>query len=90
MSPTEVLVAVAIAIGLLGIIVPILPGTILVFGAELVWAIHTGGVTAWADFAVVAALLAAGTVAKYAVPGKRLKDAGIPGSTQWAGILLVS
>ena len=34
-----VLVALAIAIGLAGIIVPILPGGLLVFGAIAVWAI---------------------------------------------------
>ena len=37
-------------------------------------------------FAVAAALLVLGTVVKYAVPGKRLKDAGIPASTQWTGV----
>jgi hypothetical protein len=30
----------------------------------------------------------AGTVVKYAVPGRRLQVAGIPASTQWFGVLL--
>jgi uncharacterized protein YqgC (DUF456 family) len=87
---TDVLVALAILVGLVGILVPILPGTVLILGAVLVWAALTGGSTAWAVFAVVAALLVVGTVVKYAVPGKRLKDAGIPASTQWTGVALAA
>jgi hypothetical protein len=32
--------------------------------------------------------LVAGTIVKYAVPGRQLKDAGIPASTQWTGVAL--
>ncbi len=85
MSLTEVLVAVAIAVGLAGVLVPILPGSALVLAAILVWAIEVGVGAAWAVFAVAAVLLVIGTVVKYAVPGKRLKTAGIPASTQWLG-----
>ena len=46
MSATEILVAVLIAVGIAGIIVPVLPGTILVLGAILVWAIEVGTATA--------------------------------------------
>ncbi|MDI6908625.1 DUF456 domain-containing protein [Nocardioides sp.] len=88
MSPTEVLVALAIAVGLVGILVPVLPGSILVVGAVLVWAGITGGPTAWVVFAVATTLIAAGTVVKYLVPGRRLQDAGIPASTQWIGVAL--
>lgn len=88
MSVTEVLVAVVIAVGLAGILVPVLPGSVLVLAGVLVWALDVGGSVAWVVFAVVTVLLAAGTVVKYAVPGKRLKTAGIPASTQWAGAAL--
>ena len=85
MSPVEVLVALAIAVGLVGILVPVLPGSILVLGAVLVWAWNVGGATAWAVFAVAAVILVAGGVVKYLVPNRRLKDAGVPASTQWIG-----
>ena len=85
MSGVEVLVALAIAVGLVGILVPVLPGSILVLGAVLVWAWYVGGATAWAVFAVVAVLLVAGGVVKYLVPGRRLKEVGGPASTQWIG-----
>ena len=81
----EVLVALAIAVGLAGILVPILPGSILILGGVLVWAVDVGGTTAWAVFAVVAAILVVGGVVKYLVPNRRLKSVGVPSSTQWAG-----
>lgn len=88
MTATEVLVAAAIVVGLVGVVVPVLPGGALVGLAILVWAVDTGGATAWLVLAVAAALLLAGGVVKYVVPGRRLKDAGIPTSTQWVGAAL--
>ena len=88
MSGVEVLVALAIAVGLVGILVPILPGSVLVLAAILVWAWEVGGSTAWGVFGVAAAVLVAGGVVKFLVPNRRLKDAGIPGSTQWVGAAL--
>jgi uncharacterized protein YqgC (DUF456 family) len=87
-SPTEILVAVAIAVGIAGIIVPVLPGTILVLGAILVWALEIGTSTGWLVFAVCTTLLVAGSVVKYLVPGRRLKAAGVPNRTLLAGAVL--
>jgi uncharacterized protein len=87
-SPTEVLVALAILVGLVGVIVPILPGLVLVLGAILVWTISEGSATAWSVFAVAAVLVVAGSVVKYAVPNRRLKTTGIPSSTTWFGVAL--
>ena len=88
MSPTEILIAVLIAVGIAGIIVPVLPGTILVLGAVLVWALEIGTTTAWVVFALATTLLAAGTVVKYLVPGRRLKASGVPNRTLLVGALL--
>ncbi len=88
MSLTEVVVGIAIAVGLIGIVVPVLPGSVLILLAILVWATELGSGTGWAVFAVAAALLLIGAIVKYAVPGRRLKDAGIPASTQWTGVAL--
>ncbi len=81
-----VLVGLAILVGLVGILVPILPGGVLILLAVLVWAIDVGSATAWTVFAVAALVLVAGTVVKYAVPGRRLKASGIPSSTTWFGV----
>jgi uncharacterized protein len=87
-SGVEIVVALAIAVGLATTVVPILPGTLIVGGALLLWASATGGTTAWLVFAVAVGLLMAGAVVKYLVPGRRLKEAGIPVSTQLAGLVL--
>lgn len=86
MSGLEILCALVVALGLIGILVPILPGSVLILGAVVVWALATGGALAWTTTGVVAAVLVAGGVVKYLVPGRRLQVAGIPASTQWAGV----
>jgi len=84
-SGVEFLVALAIAVGLAGILVPVLPGSVLILGAVLVWALDVRGATAWAVFGVVTVILVVGGVVKYLVPNRRLKSIGVPSSTQWFG-----
>ncbi len=69
MTELEFLVALAIAVGLVGVILPVLPGSLLVLGAVLVWAWDVGSTTSWVVFAVAAAFIALGSVVKYVVPG---------------------
>lgn len=88
MSATEVLLALVIAVGIIGIVVPVLPGSLLVVGAILVWAMEEGSSRAWTVFAVATTLVVCGTVVKYLVPGRRLKSSGVPGSTLAAGAAL--
>lgn len=88
MTGVEVLVALAIAVGVVGVVVPVLPGALLVLGAVLVWAWDVGTATGWTVFAVATTFLALGSIVKYVVPGRRLKDAGIPGSTLVLGSVL--
>ena len=85
MSGLEYAVALAIAIGVVGVIVPLLPGSLLVLGAILVWAWDIGSPTGWAVLAVATLVIALGSVVKYVVPGRRLKDNGIPNSTLFLG-----
>jgi uncharacterized protein len=59
-----------------------------VLGAVLVWALYVGTGTAWAVFAASALVIVLGSVVKYAVPGRRLKEVGIPGSTLVLGAVL--
>ena len=88
MSATEFLVAVLLVVGLAGIVVPIIPGLLLILGGLLLWAIDLNTSTGWLVFAVAAAFLAVGTVVKYVVPGRHLKSAGVPRSTLVFGGLL--
>jgi uncharacterized protein YqgC (DUF456 family) len=87
-NATEVLVGLAVLVGVLGVIVPVLPGSLLILVAVLVWAVQDGSGTAWTVFSVTVVLLALGTVVKYAVPGRSLKAAGVPNRTLLTGGLL--
>ncbi|ASR04825.1 DUF456 domain-containing protein [Gordonia rubripertincta] len=83
----ELLVAAVIFVGLIGIVVPILPGTLLIAGALLVWAIVVGG-WAWSVFAAAMLALVVGEVIKYLVAGKSLRTDGIPNRTVVVGGLV--
>ena len=84
----DLAVAVAIAVGLVGILVPILPGSILVAAAVIVWAIAEHSTAGWVVAALAAALLAGGTALKWLLPHRRLAGSGVPASTQLLGAVL--
>jgi uncharacterized protein YqgC (DUF456 family) len=87
-SGLEVLVALAIAVGLVGVLVPVLPGSLLVGVAVLVWAAQKAEPTGWVLAVLALVLLATGTIVKYLVPGRRLQRAGVPASTLVLGGVL--
>jgi uncharacterized protein YqgC (DUF456 family) len=87
-SPLEACLALVILVGIVGVLVPVLPGSALVVGAVLAWALVQGGGTAWTVLVVAVAFVAAGTVVKYVVPGRRLRQAGVPWSSTALGGLL--
>ena len=84
----DALTGLVIALGLVGIVAMVLPGTMLILGALLVWAALVGETAGWVTFAVAATFLVLGQIVKYVVPGRRMKDVGVPGSTLLAGSLL--
>lgn len=73
-----VLVALAYVVGLCGIVLPVLPGTITIIIATLIWAIVMGGWTSWLAFAIVAVLGIAGMTASYLLTGRRLQRHKVP------------
>jgi uncharacterized protein YqgC (DUF456 family) len=84
-----VLCGAAILIGILGVIVPILPGLILCWAGVLAWAIFSDrGWGKWLVFAIVTLIALLGTVIKYAWPGRNLKRNGVPNLTLFFGGVL--
>jgi hypothetical protein len=83
MSTTGLLlVALAMAVGVVGTVVPGLPGLPIAWAAVLVWVLaDDGGAAHWAVLAVVTALLAVGIVAKYVLSSRRMRERGAPRST---------
>src|SRR5919107_1533036 len=88
MTLTDVLVGLAILVGLVGIVVPVLPGSVLILAAILIWALEVATGTGWAVFAIAATMLVLGGIVKYAVPGRRLQAVGVPNRSLIAGGLL--
>jgi len=87
-STLTVLAGLIIVIGLAGIVVPFLPGLPLVWGGVLLWALGRHDAAGWLTLAVATGLLALGTIAKYLLPGRRLREAGVPGASLVAGGVL--
>ncbi len=88
MTFLELLVGLTIAVGLVGVVVPVLPGSALILAAVVVWAAADGSTAAWLFASTAVVFLAVGTIVKYLVPGRRLKEAGVPMSSLAAGAVL--
>jgi uncharacterized protein len=84
MTGTAIACGLLVVVGLFGIVVPVLPGTLLVALGIFVWASERGTAESWSTFAVAAAFLVVGAVVKYVVPGRRLK-AAVPTRTLVVG-----
>jgi uncharacterized protein YqgC (DUF456 family) len=81
----EVVVGLVIAVGLVGVLVPVLPGLLLVWGAVALWSVEESSTAGWVVLGVVTALFVGGTVVKYVVPGRRLRQAGVPWTSSAVG-----
>lgn len=82
------LVGLAIAVGIVGVVVPVLPGALLVWAAIAVWAIAVGSTTAWAVLAAVSVVIGGSQVLKLLLPGRQLRNAGVPRRSIVIGLLL--
>ena len=80
--------AVLIVIGMVGIVIPVIPGLLLCLAGVFVWAFDTQTTLGWSVFGVCAALYLAGLALQYAVPGRRMREAGVRRSTLVLAVLL--
>ena len=81
--------AVVLAAGVLGVLVPVLPGLVLCWLGVLLWALlGDAGSGRWAVLGFATVIAAAGTVVKYLWPGQRLKATGVPTASLAAGGVL--
>ena len=84
----DVLVGIAVLVGLVGVVVQVLPGLFLVGAAVTVWGIVTGGAVGWTVVAVAVLATGAAFVGEYLLAGRHLRRAGVPFSTMVVGGLL--
>ncbi|MEC4855552.1 DUF456 domain-containing protein [Mycobacteroides chelonae] len=72
------LVALGIAVGMVGIVVPMVPGTTLVVLSIGAWALIESSTKAWVVLGIVVGLAVVTTVVKYVWPAARMREAGVP------------
>lgn len=84
----ELLVGVAVAIGIVGAIIQLYPGSIIVLAAVAVWGVVTGGAVGWTVVVVATLAVVLAGVAKYLLAGRYLTGAGVPGRTMVVGAAL--
>lgn len=83
----EIVVALMMVVGVVGIVVPVLPGLLLVVAGVVLWALEERSTTGWVVLGVVAVVYLAGLVLQWLVPGRRMKRAGVQTSTLLAGVV---
>ena len=83
----ELLIAIVMLVGIVGVVVPVLPGLVLVWAAGLVWVwLDGGGPGRIVVGVLLTLLLAVGTVVKYALPARSATGAGAPRTTLLVGV----
>lgn len=87
-SGLELLCALIIAVGLFGVVVQFLPGTLLVLGAIVLWATENQSGIGWAVLAVSVVAVAVAWVGKYLLAGRNLKRAEVPNRSLAVGGVL--
>jgi uncharacterized protein len=78
LTDVTVLAGVLVVVGVLGTVLPVLPGALLVAGGVLLWAIAAQELTAWLVLLGVLVVLGAGQVLKYVTAGRRMVASGVP------------
>lgn len=87
MSGIVVISAGIMLVGLLGVVVPVLPGLLLIWVGVLLWSVTAGVAAGWVVLGVVTLVYAVGVVCEYLIPGQRMKRAGVRTSTLVVGVL---
>ena len=79
--PVELIAAlsvVLVVVGVCGIVVPVLPGSIAILGGLLVWAVWGGSPFGGLVFGIGPLVVGAGMSAQNLITGRRLKERSIP------------
>ncbi|MCY0905039.1 DUF456 domain-containing protein [Arthrobacter sp. H14-L1] len=77
-----------ILLGAVGVVVPVLPGSILIALSLLAWAIAVSSPVGWVVFGIGLLLVTAGMVSSAVLTGRAMRRRQIPGSSILAGLAL--
>lgn len=72
------LTLLAFGVGIAGIVIPILPGSIIIIFAVLIWTALINEAPAWILFGVITLLTIIGAAFNYVYTGKKLKSHQVP------------
>jgi uncharacterized protein YqgC (DUF456 family) len=84
----ELIIGIAILAGLVGVVVPIIPGAFLVLGAIGVWAFQLNSPAGWVTLGIALIAIGVSQVIKYLIPARQMRDAGVPNRTVLVGGVL--
>ncbi len=79
--------ALLVAVGIAGLIVPVLPGLACVVLGVLVWAVGQSSTAAWIVFAAACILAVVGYVVQVIVPGRQLSRGGVARRSNIVGLV---
>lgn len=85
MTGLELLLGLVMLVGLVGVVVPVLPGLLLVAGAGIAWTLVDPSAFRWAIAVAMAGIGTGATVAATVVPARRASAAGAPPAALVAG-----
>lgn len=78
MSGITLIAGALVVVGLVGVVVPVLPGSLLIAAGVLLWALAEQSTSGWVVLGACLALLAVGQVLSYVLAGRSLAVAGVP------------
>lgn len=80
--------ALLMLVGIIGIVLPILPGLLLVWGGVALWAIAEASLTGWIILSLATIIIGSGLFLEVLVPGKRMRNAGVATSTLLVAVVV--
>ncbi|RJU00828.1 DUF456 domain-containing protein [Arthrobacter frigidicola] len=77
-----------IAVGTAGVVVPVLPGSVLIVGSLLLWAFAVESAVGWVVFGLGSLFAVAGLLSGLVLTGRTLKRQRIPGRSVTIGLII--
>ncbi len=88
MTAIAVISALIMTVGIIGIVVPVLPGLLLVWAGVFLWAMNETSTAGWSVLGAATVLAAAGLVLQFLIPGQRMRCAGVATTTLIVGVVV--
>lgn len=83
-----IITGLAILVGVCGVIIPVLPGSLLIALSLLVWAFVVQQPLGWVVFGIGALFVATGMISSAVLTGRAMKKRSIPNRSVIIGVLL--